>query len=53
LSPVEKVSYATYNHALLSKWQDNDPWGEFTAVELNAFPALDTIDNIFILNIDF
>jgi len=53
LQPVTHVNYATYNRALISKWQDNDPWGEFTGVELNAFPALDAIDNIFLLNIDF
>lgn len=53
MMPVEKVNYATYNHALLSKYSENDPWAEFTSVELNAFPALEAIDNIFLLTIDF
>jgi Phage major capsid protein E len=52
LQPVGHVNYATYKNALISKWQENDPWGEFTAVELNAFPALDAIDNIYILTVD-
>ncbi len=49
LQPVQHVSYATYNNALISKWQENDPWAEFTAVELNAFPAFEAIDNTFLL----
>lgn len=48
-APVSSVSYATFNRALISKWSENDPWGEFTAVELNAFPAFEAIDNVFIL----
>lgn len=52
LQPVATVSYATYKNALISKWSENDPWGEFTAVELNAFPALEAIDNIYILTVD-
>jgi len=51
LSPVEHVNYATFNRALLSKWQENDPWAEFTGVELNAFPALEAIDNIYFLTV--
>ncbi len=51
LRPVKSVNYATYNNALISKWQENDPWGEFTAVELNAFPAFEAIDNVFILTV--
>lgn len=53
LRPVEKVNYATYDHALVSKWSENDPWAEFTGVELNAFPAVEAIDSIFLLTIDF
>lgn len=49
MQPVKDVSYAEYNRALISKWQENDPWAEFTAVELNAFPAFESIDNTFIL----
>lgn len=49
LRPVEHVSYATYNRALISKWSENEPFGEWTKVELNAFPAFDAIDSMFIL----
>lgn len=52
MQPVDGVSYGSYNRALISKWQENDPWAEFTAVELNAFPALEAIDNIHILTVD-
>ena len=52
LQPVQHVNYATFNRALISKWQENDPWGEFTGVELNAFPAFETIDNVYILTVD-
>ena len=52
MRPVSNVSYATYNRALISKWQENDPWAEFTAVELNAFPAFEAIDNVFILTVE-
>jgi hypothetical protein len=52
IKPVAQVNYATYNRALVSKWGDNDPWGEFTAIELNAMPSLaDSIDGIFLLAI--
>jgi len=51
MQPVKTVDYATFNKALISKWQENDPWAEFTAVELNAFPALESIDNIFLLTV--
>jgi len=53
LRPVSDVNYGSYNHALISKWQENDPWGEFTNVELNAFPAIDLIDRIYIMNVEF
>lgn len=52
MQPVQHVNYAVYNRALLSKWQENDPWAEFTAVELNAFPAFEAIDKVYILNVD-
>lgn len=51
MRPVSHVNYATYNRALISKWQENDPWAEFTGVELNAFPSLEAIDNIFIMTV--
>ncbi|HEY4207986.1 MAG TPA: major capsid protein [Puia sp.] len=49
MKPVPQLSYAKFNNALISKWADNDPWIEYTAVELNAFPAFDAIDQIYIL----
>lgn len=53
MRPVGEVSYASFNHALISKWQENDPWSEFTGVELNAFPAVDLIDRIYLMNVEF
>lgn len=53
ISPVEQVKYATYDRALISKWSENDPFREFTGVELNAFPAFEKIDSVFILTCVF
>lgn len=50
MKPVAGVSYAKYERSLISKWSQNDPFGEYTAVELNAFPGIEAIDSIFILN---
>lgn len=50
LKPVEKVSYATYRNGLISKWQENEPWQEFTKGELNAFPGVDAIDGIHLIS---
>lgn len=53
LKPVEKVSYGTYGRTLISKWQNNDPWEEATAMELNAMPSFaNTIDGIYLLAIN-
>lgn len=49
LRPVENVTYAKFNNALISKYAENDPFQEFTKVELNAFPAIDSIDSIYLL----
>ncbi|MXV16836.1 major capsid protein [Hufsiella ginkgonis] len=46
---VAGINYAKYDRTIVSKWHDNDPWREYTAAELNAFPALEAIDGIFIL----
>jgi hypothetical protein len=51
LEPVDGVSYAQYNGALISKWRDNEPYREFTKVEMNAFPGLDAVDSIHLLTI--
>lgn len=49
ISPVSQVAYANYNKSLISKWKENDPFGEYTGVELNAFPSFDSIDAVHIL----
>jgi hypothetical protein len=49
---VDGISYAKYDRAVVSKWRDNQPWREYTQVELNAFPALEAIDGIFLLQSD-
>lgn len=46
--PIEGIVYATFGPTLVSKWAENRPYREFTAMEMNAFPALD-VDSIFIL----
>lgn len=46
---VAGVSYAKFQQALISKFSSNEPFGEWTKAELNAFPAIDSIDNIFLL----
>lgn len=50
ISPIEQVNYATNGRVLVSKWGENDPFAEFTKGELNAFPGVEAIDNIFILD---
>lgn len=50
LKPVAGVSYADYNKALISKWQENDPFAEFTAVELNAFPGFEQVEQVYLLS---
>lgn len=46
---IMKKSYANYGATLVSKWCDDDPLTEFTAMEMNAFPVLEALDGIFIL----
>lgn len=50
LKPVAHVAYADFNKALISKWQENDPFQEFTKVELNAFPGFEAVENVFLLS---
>jgi hypothetical protein len=52
LQPVKQLTYAKFNNALISKWQENEPFAEFTKVELNAFPSFDAIDQIYILTVN-
>lgn len=48
--PVPSVNYAKFNNALISKWSENEPYQEFTKVELNAFPSIDSIGGIYLLS---
>lgn len=50
INPVKQVNYATYQRVLVSKWSENDPFGEWTKGSLNAFPALEAIDSIYLLS---
>ncbi|MGA6117431.1 major capsid protein [Sphingobacterium anhuiense] len=50
--PVQFVNYANYDRTVVSKWRDNDPWREYTQAELHAFPALEQIDGIYLLQTD-
>jgi hypothetical protein len=50
-SPIPGKEYATFGPTLVSKWADDDPYKEFTAMEMNACPAID-IDSIFLLKTD-
>ena len=50
ISKVSGVSYSTFNKALISKWSENEPFAEYTKVELNAFPALEQIDRVYLLS---
>jgi hypothetical protein len=53
LKPVDNVTYAKFNNALLSKWSSNEPFGEWTKGELNAVPSFEAIDSTFILKAVF
>lgn len=49
IRPVQHVTYADYNKVLISKWSQNEPFGEFTKAEWNAFPSFEAIDSTYIL----
>lgn len=51
MRPVKQVSYAKSGRTLVSKWSQNEPFAEYTKGELNAFPGVESIDSIFILDI--
>lgn len=51
LMPIPNKTYAFFGPTMVSKWLDDSPFREFTAMDMNAFPALDT-DSIFILKTD-
>jgi hypothetical protein len=50
LKPVDKISYATFKNALISKWGENEPWQEFTKGEFNAFPVIESINFMWLLS---
>jgi hypothetical protein len=50
LTPVSNVSYATFNRALISKWSQNEPFGEYTKAEFNAFPGFEAINQVYLLS---
>jgi hypothetical protein len=53
IKPVQHVTYADYNKVLISKWSSNEPFGEFTKGEWNAFPAWEAIDSCYLLTCVF
>lgn len=52
LKPVANVNYAIFEKVLISKWQQNDPFAEFTGCELSAFPGVEAIDSISIMDVE-
>jgi hypothetical protein len=50
MKPVQHVNYATYQRVLISKWGETDPFGEWTKGSLNAFPAFEAIDSVYLLS---
>lgn len=52
MEPVPGIVYAKYDKTLVKKFRNDDPWCETTAVELNAFPALEAIDGMALLQTD-
>lgn len=50
IAPVAQVSYALNNRVLVSKWSQNDPFGEYTMGELNAFPGFEAIKSMYLLD---
>lgn len=52
LRPVTGVSYSKSNRTLVSKWSTNEPFREYTKAELNAFPGVEQINQIYILKTD-
>lgn len=47
--PVTNLVYAKSNATLISKWSQNEPFGEWTKAELNAFPSFDMMNQIVLL----
>jgi hypothetical protein len=49
LKPVSHVNYGKFKQSLISKWQNNEPWAEFTKSELNAMPGIEQSDRIHLI----
>lgn len=45
---VEKVVYAKKDYTLISKWAQNEPFGEWTKAEFNAFPSFTALNQSYI-----
>lgn len=52
LRPTNMVMYSKIDKKLISKWFQNEPFGEFTKAELNGFPSFDVMDSMFIMETD-
>lgn len=51
-APVGSVVYSKSGNKLISKWRENEPFGEWTKGEFNAFPSFDAIRSTYILETD-
>ncbi len=52
LQPVTNVGYSKQGNILVSKWFANEPFGEYTKAEWNAFPSFDSVIETFIMETD-
>lgn len=52
IKPVTQCTYSKIDKKLISKWFQNEPFGEFTKAELNGFPSFDVMDAMFIMETD-
>lgn len=50
MEPVKNVIYTKKGRTLISKWNQNEPFKEWTKAELNAFPVVSTIKYIYLLS---
>lgn len=52
LKPASLVSYSKSGNISVSKWFLNEPFGEYTKAEWNAFPSFDQVLDTFIMQTD-
>lgn len=50
ISVQKKAIMVKRDHALISKWSDLEPFGEFTKGIANAFPRFRNVDGIYMMN---